>query len=94
MGMRASLCTECIAQPEPSPMRQQAAELLKRAHIPTTEPDITTLAKDLELVHYERGLDCVWKRNYSAPELLLSRIGGIGALSRYLSTIRPTRRGK
>ena len=87
MGMRAALCGKCM---ESAPnLRAIAIDLLNEAHIPATEPDITILADDLAKVHYEPRIDGAYASDRTVRELFLSRLGGIGALSRYLLGIRP-----
>ena len=69
--------------------RAIAIDLLNEAHIPAIEPDITILADDLAKVRYELKIDGAYASNRTVRELFLSRLGGIGALSRYLLCIRP-----
>ena len=69
-----------------------AIDLLNEAHIPAIEPDITILADDLAKVHYEPRIDGAYASNRTVRELFLSRLGGVGALSRYLQCIRKGKR--
>lgn len=72
--------------------RTLAIDLLNEAHIPAIEPDVTILADDLTKVHYEPKIDGAYASNRTVRELFLSRLGGIGALSRYMLCIRKGKR--
>ena len=82
---------DCVEQSDCLDCRYRtlAIDLLNEAHIPAIEPDITILADDLAKVHYEPRIDGAYASNRTVRELFLSRLGGIGALSRYLLCIRP-----
>jgi hypothetical protein len=65
-----------------------ASELLRNANMETTDTDIAILAADLATVRFEVAVDGPYKGAYSTAQLFLSRIGGIGALPRYMPCIR------
>jgi hypothetical protein len=69
-----------------SPCAELAAKLLAAAHLPVSDVDV--LAADLETVHYEPGIDSRYNQHLTREELFLRRLGGLGALSRYLPLIR------
>ena len=85
---------DCVEQSDCLDCRYRtlAIDLLNEAHILAIEPDITILADDLAKVHYEPRIDGAYASNRTVRELFLSRLGGIGALSRYLQCIRKGKR--
>ena len=65
-----------------------AGELLCKAGMDKTPSDVAILADDLSNVRFEVAIDGPYKGAYSTAQLFLSRIGGIGALPRYMPCIR------
>ena len=67
-------------------MRELSVKLLQQfGWVNPPESDIIKLAADLETVHYEPRLDRCG--DVGVERIFLSRIGGIGALGRYMRCI-------
>jgi hypothetical protein len=82
--------SDCLDCRHDKLMRIFAIKLLGLAHMDTSlESDIQILANDIALVHYEPVIDA--DQGIQAlfiQALFLSRIGGLGALPRYMKCIR------
>lgn len=69
-------------------MRELAFELLYAFNSTVTREDHELLAADLEGVKWDAHLDGVHNKYLNTKQLFLSRIGGLGALGRYMQSIR------